>query len=148
MGGSNVLMFYVGGPLSVVVENQDPEQTKAELMERLRATYGDSIPDPIDMVMSDWNSNPLYQGGWSQNPVGFTEDDFDVLTRNEGRIYFAGEHTSRFASTMVHGAYDSGVEQACSVVTAMGLPCDNHVIALGATTLNAIFASATALILF
>ena len=62
-------MFYVGGPLSVEVENQDLEQTKAELMERLRATYGDSIPDPIDIVMSDWNSNPIYQHCKPPNPV-------------------------------------------------------------------------------
>jgi polyamine oxidase len=79
-------------------------------MTRLRATYGESIPDPVDMVMSEWNSNPLFMGGWSQNPVGFSEEEFRVITRNEGRVYFAGEHTSRYGNTMVHGAYDTGVE--------------------------------------
>jgi monoamine oxidase len=66
-------------------------------MTKLRTVYGE-IPEPTEIVLSNWNSNPLTYGAWSEIPVGWTEEDQDILSRNEGPIYFAGEHTSRYQS--------------------------------------------------
>jgi monoamine oxidase len=40
---------------------------------------------------------------------------FDVLAKPEGRVHFAGEHTSRDFFGTAHGAYLSGLRAATEI---------------------------------
>lgn len=85
-------------------------------MTLLRNAFGDQIPDPEDILVSDWTNNPLSYGTWASMPVGWDLEDTEILQQNEGRIFFAGEYLSKYNIGTTHGAYDSGTETACNVL--------------------------------
>lgn len=45
-----------------------------------------------------------------------TTEDYDHLAEPEGRVFFAGEHTSSDYRACVHGAYLSGLREAARVL--------------------------------
>jgi len=45
-----------------------------------------------------------------------TTEDYDRLAEPEGRVFFAGEHTSSDYRACVHGAYLSGLREAAKVL--------------------------------
>ena len=96
-------------------------------MNILRGAYGDSIPDPSDILVTDWNINPLSYGTWSMMPVGWEFEDLKVLGRNEGQIYFAGEHLSMYRTGTLDGALDNGTKVACDLLGQMGVPCAQYI---------------------
>lgn len=58
-----------------------------------------------------WSEDPWARGGYSAYAPGQIFAYLDVVSRPEGRIHFAGEHTSRL-STSMDGALESGVRTA------------------------------------
>ncbi|MEM7704048.1 MAG: NAD(P)/FAD-dependent oxidoreductase [Pseudomonadota bacterium] len=58
-----------------------------------------------------WNNDPWSQGGYSSFAPGEIFEFLPVISRAEGRIHFAGEHTSRL-STSMDGALESGARVA------------------------------------
>lgn len=58
-----------------------------------------------------WTEDPWARGGYSSFAPGMIFDFLPVISRVEGRIHFAGEHTSRL-STSMDGALESGVRAA------------------------------------
>lgn len=58
-----------------------------------------------------WLEDPWARGGYSAYAPGQIFEFLDVVGRPEGRIHFAGEHTSRL-STSMDGALESGVRAA------------------------------------
>jgi monoamine oxidase len=55
-----------------------------------------------------WNEDPWVQGSYSFTGVGQDRDYLDLARKPEGRVHFAGEHTSPFRASM-NGAIESGV---------------------------------------
>jgi polyamine oxidase len=104
-------------------------------MEMLRGVFGDTIPDPSEILITDWSLNSLANGSYSSMPAGWDITDYNILARNEGRVHFAGEHLSQYNIGTVHGAYDSGASVACEVVDAIGFPCADHITTLQARAL-------------
>jgi monoamine oxidase len=65
-----------------------------------------------------WHEDPWAGGAWlSPKPNQFIQG-FHVWGRPEGRIHFAGEHTSLYAGWM-QGAIESGQRAACEVAEAL-----------------------------
>jgi monoamine oxidase len=58
-----------------------------------------------------WTEDPWARGGYSSFAPGMIFEFLPVISRAEGRIHFAGEHTSRL-STSMDGALESGVRVA------------------------------------
>ena len=54
-----------------------------------------TVPEPTDFYFPRWNSNPLFRGSYSNWPPSFFSQHLDNLRANVGRLYFAGEATSR-----------------------------------------------------
>lgn len=54
-----------------------------------------------------WGADPWAQGGYAEWKPGQLTEWLPELTRPEGRVHFAGEHTSLFGRTM-EGALESG----------------------------------------
>ena len=62
-------------------------------------------------VTKYWNEDPWIKGSYSFTGVGQDQDFLDLAKKPEGRIFFAGEHTSPFRASM-NGAIESGVRAA------------------------------------
>lgn len=69
-------------------------------------------PQPIACVSTQWHDDPFSLGSTSVVAPSGTSGDFDALRAKSGRLFFAGEATSRAYRGTVHGAYLSGQQAA------------------------------------
>lgn len=66
-----------------------------------------------------WNEDPWIRGSYSFEGVGQARDYLQIAAAPEGRVHFAGEHTSVHRASM-NGALESGVRAATEVQKAVG----------------------------
>jgi monoamine oxidase len=66
-----------------------------------------------------WNEDPWIRGSYSFEGVGQARDYLQIAAASEGRVHFAGEHTSVHRASM-NGALESGVRAAAEVQKAEG----------------------------
>ncbi|MFC6238137.1 flavin monoamine oxidase family protein [Longivirga aurantiaca] len=65
-----------------------------------------------------WHLDPWVRGAWASPGPGDLVEGFHVWGRPEGRIHFAGEHTSLFMGWM-QGALESGQRASAEVLAAL-----------------------------
>lgn len=94
-----------------------PASRRGELaVETLRRAWPD-LPEPIDVHVTDWTTDPFALGSYSFVPVGGAPSDMDRLASSPSpRLHFAGEHTVRQYFGTVHGAFVSGRRAAAAVL--------------------------------
>jgi len=115
--GSKVLSFHFAGELARRVEGEDQEQLVGEVMAELRRLFGeDAVEDPLEVVVTDFSTNPLFLGSYSDVPFGITSFQYYRMTDPVGRLHFAGEHTSESHFGFLHGAIKSGKRAANAVI--------------------------------
>lgn len=111
-GKPSILFTTVTGDQAQLVYNQTVEKTTNDIMTILRGIYGESVPDPLQVTIPPFGTDPLYNGMYSFQAIGWTEQDYKALGDPVGRLYFSGEATSANYSAFVHGAYFSGIDTA------------------------------------
>lgn len=110
---NNALMAFAFGDYAVATESMTDSQITSEIMDQLKAIYGANIPQPTNLLRTQWFQNPYTFGAYSFAPVGASTDEFDRLADNiNNKLFFAGEHTEREYRGTVHGAYLSGIREA------------------------------------
>ena len=115
-GIPNTLHAHVTEDLALKVVAQDEETTVNEIMAILRKIYNESIPNPVDITISQWSVDPLFLGTYEAFGPDVPIDIYDeLLTPINGRLYLAGSGLNRSHSGFVHGAYGSGVYVAKQV---------------------------------
>lgn len=62
-----------------------------------------------------WNDDPWIKGSYSFTGVGQERDFLQIAQQAEGRVHFAGEHTSVFRASM-NGAIESGVRASSEII--------------------------------
>ena len=62
-----------------------------------------------------WNDDPWIQGSYSFTGVGQERDFLQIAQQPEGRVHFAGEHTSVYRASM-NGAIESGVRASAEII--------------------------------
>ena len=71
------------------------------------------MPDPVDVAVTRWGSNPFSYGSYSFPKVGgSTRDRIGASLPLKKKVYFAGEHVHTNYFGCVHGAYLSGIQAA------------------------------------
>jgi polyamine oxidase len=92
-----ITSLYQKGDYSKRIEALPDEQVKAEVMAVLRSMFPHlKIPQPLDFYFPRWLNNPLYRGSFSIWPASFVPEHQDnIRAPIRGRLWFAGEHTSR-----------------------------------------------------
>ena len=114
---TNALMTFAFGNYSIQTEQMTDDQVIEEIMAHLKAIYGNTIPEPINMLRTKWNSNKYTYGSYSFATTGVRTNDFEVFEEPiNNKIFFAGEHTSRNYRGTVHGAYLSGIREAKKII--------------------------------
>ena len=116
----NTLFVHVTGDLARRVVRQNKNVTANEILTILRKIYNESIPDPIEIVVTNWSIDPLFMGAFEAYATGVPENIVEELLKPvNGRLYFAGSalNTSHYGFT--HGAYSSGINVAKRVAEAL-----------------------------
>lgn len=107
--GSGIIFVTVVQEQSYVVEAQDDETTKAQVLAVLRSMFGEAnVPDPIAFMYPRWSLEPWAYGSYSNWPPGTSLEMHQNLRANVGRLYFAGEATSTEYYGFLHGAWFEG----------------------------------------
>lgn len=115
--GEPVLLGFNAGAFGRALEKDNDRAIVDSAMQVLRTLYGDNTPDPMAYHITRWGRDPWAGGSYSFLKVGSTPDDYDTLAEPvDGRVFFAGEHTSRAYPGTVHGAYLSGERAAREVL--------------------------------
>jgi hypothetical protein len=113
----NGLMTFAYGDYATVTETMTDTQIISEVMAQLKTIYGNSIPNPTNMLRTKWGQNINTFGAYSFATNGTTSADFDTMaTEINNKLFFAGEHTERDYRGTVHGAYLSGIREADKIM--------------------------------
>lgn len=85
---------------------------------------GIKVPDPIQTVCTRWGGDPFSLGSYSNVAVGASGDDYDILAESvgDGRLFFAGEATTRRYPATMHGAFLTGLREAANMVHHANAP--------------------------
>ncbi len=85
---------------------------RARIMAILREAYGNAIPEPTQVLISNWGSDEFTRGAYSYLPLGATADDMDTLAEPHGqRVLFAGEATYKQRFGYADGALSSALRE-------------------------------------
>eukprot|EP00931_Biecheleriopsis_adriatica_P056763 TRINITY_DN33660_c0_g1_i1.p1 TRINITY_DN33660_c0_g1~~TRINITY_DN33660_c0_g1_i1.p1 ORF type:complete len:563 (+),score=61.58 TRINITY_DN33660_c0_g1_i1:91-1689(+) len=103
------------------LENLTDAELELHVMKRLRLMFGDEVPkEPAAFRVSRWGQDPYIRGSYSVNPPGVDARSNYFLGGAEssfgGALHFAGEATCGLMYASVHGAYVSGLREACALL--------------------------------
>ena len=114
---TNGLMTFAFGDYATVTETMTDAHINSEVMAQLKTIYGNSIPNPTNMLRTKWGQNINTFGAYSFATNGTTSADFDTMASEiNNKLFFAGEHTERGCRGTVHGAYLSGIREADKII--------------------------------
>ncbi|XP_076911357.1 protein FLOWERING LOCUS D-like [Bidens hawaiensis] len=120
VAGGPVLMALVAGEAALNFERMPPTDAVTRVLQILRGIYepqGIEVPEPIQTMCTRWGSDPFTLGSYSNVAVGSSGDDYDILAESvgDGRLFFAGEATTRRYPATMHGAFLSGLREAANI---------------------------------
>jgi len=117
--GVPMLLTFAAGRWAVLADEEGPDTTIASALDALRAIYGDAVPDPVGVHLTDWGSDPFALGSYSYIARGSAYEDHDALAGPVGGVlHFAGEATWGDEPATVHTALLSGHRAAERVLGA------------------------------
>lgn len=77
------------------------------------------MPNPIQSICTRWGSDQFSYGSYSHVRIQSSGSDYDVLSESiGGRLFFAGEATTKQYPATMHGAYLSGLREASCILQA------------------------------
>ncbi|KAH7662871.1 Spermine oxidase protein [Dioscorea alata] len=120
VAGGPLLIALVAGEAAHNFESMPPTDAVALVLQILRGIFepqGINVPDPLQSVCTRWGTDSFSLGSYSNVAVGATGDDYDILaeTVGDGRLFFAGEATTRRYPATMHGAFLSGLREAANM---------------------------------
>lgn len=120
VAGGPLLIALVAGEAAHKFESMPPTDAVTKVLQILKGIYepkGINVPEPIQTVCTRWGSDPFCFGSYSNVAVGASGDDYDILAESvgDGRLFFAGEATTRRYPATMHGAFLSGLREAANM---------------------------------
>jgi monoamine oxidase len=117
--GLPTLLALMAGDAAFQTENTPDEDLVAEATKVLRSVWGTKVPTPVEAVVTRWGHDQFARGSYSYTGPNFQPNDYEVMARPIGNLFFAGEHTCGTHPATVHGAYISGLRAASEVLETM-----------------------------
>lgn len=118
-GRPAVLDALIVGDDAARLARLDDGDLEAAVAEDIAAIHPGFAEHRQGVAIQRWVSDPLTLGGWSWPGPGFVSSHLAQLQKPDGRIHFAGEHTSLLRATM-EGALQSGVGAARQIDSFIG----------------------------
>nr|CAD1844742.1 unnamed protein product [Ananas comosus var. bracteatus] len=120
VAGGPLLIALVAGEAAHKFESMPPTDAVTLVLQILRGIYepqGIEVPDPLQSVCTRWGTDSFSLGSYSHVAVGASGDDYDILAESvgDGRLFFAGEATTRRYPATMHGAFISGLREAANI---------------------------------
>ncbi len=120
VSGEPVLMALNGGRFGRSLEDLDDKTTVLEALASLQSMYGEAVGEPTQTLVTRWDSDPFARGSYSYLPPGArSEMRDDLASALEGRVFFAGEATTRDYAATVHGAFLTGERAAGEIIARL-----------------------------
>ncbi|MGE6299493.1 flavin monoamine oxidase family protein [Guptibacillus hwajinpoensis] len=114
-GPAVLLASYSWGEDAVLWGSLPQEELTRILLKDLAKIYGDEVyTEFIKAVPFNWSRNPYSAGCFTLFTPGQENNLGDIIKQSEGKLHFAGEHTSSFHGWM-EGAIESGLRAAYEV---------------------------------
>jgi monoamine oxidase len=118
-GPRGILMsFTSGADAETLGRMSEPERVRTALQEATKV-WPEAPRHFEGGAVKYWNEDPWIRGSYSFEGVGQALDYLQIAAAPEGRVHFAGEHTSVHRASM-NGALESGVRAAAEVRKAEG----------------------------
>jgi monoamine oxidase len=114
---ANALMTFAYADYARQTETMSDAQIISEIMLHLKDIYGNSIPNPTNILRTKWQTNENSFGAYSYTAVGTEMQHFEDLSEEvNDKLFFAGEHTNVDYFSTAHGAYLSGIREADKII--------------------------------
>ncbi|MBS0615987.1 MAG: FAD-dependent oxidoreductase [Verrucomicrobia bacterium] len=111
---NTVFDISFSGPMARQMDGMNNNSRKQAIIDGLRYFYPNISSQGMKAEFFSWDTTSWVKGGYSYFPPG-TISLQSVLSRPEGGLHFAGEHTSdKYAS--MNGALESGIRAAKEVL--------------------------------
>ncbi|MBM3738900.1 MAG: FAD-dependent oxidoreductase [Acidobacteria bacterium] len=110
---SAILMSYMLGSRARAASQIPAARHVDSVLKRMSAALG-PLPAPLASTVVDWDKEPWARGAFAFQAPGQILGMRAVSASPEGRIHFAGEHTSSRPSWMM-GAIESGLRAAAEI---------------------------------
>ncbi|RGP81576.1 lysine-specific histone demethylase 1 [Fusarium longipes] len=117
--GLPCLIALMAGEAGFETEHSSNDSLVAEATSVLRQVFGQDVPYPVEAMVTRWGSDRFARGSYSSAAPGMQPEDYDVMARPVGNLFFAGEHTIGTHPATVHGAYLSGLRAASEVLETL-----------------------------
>ena len=114
-GQRGVLDAHVGGADARSLGRLPPAERARQVLEHLDRVYPGVATEVEATAAVDWDAEPWARGAYAWFRPGQLTALMPALTAFEGRVHFAGEHTSS-ASGWMQGALESGLRAARAVL--------------------------------
>ncbi|XP_064596763.1 LOW QUALITY PROTEIN: lysine-specific histone demethylase 1B-like [Liolophura sinensis] len=118
-----ILMSHMTGAAVTMIDDQSDEDVVAMCLQVLRTLFPpEEVPDPEKYFVTRWRDDRYAHMAYSFLPVGVDGSAYDVMAEEvNGKVYFAGEATSRAHPQSVTGAYLSGIREANKILESLDL---------------------------
>lgn len=117
--GMPCLLALMAGDAGYDTEVTPNDELIAEATEVLRMRYGARVTQPLEAIVTRWESDRYARGSYSNAGVNMKAEDYQLMGRSIGNLHFAGEHTTVTHPATVHGAYLSGLRAASDVLDSI-----------------------------
>lgn len=117
--GLPCLIALMAGDAGYDTEHTSNDTLIAEATALLRDVFGKDVPFPVEAVVTRWGSDRFARGSYSSAAPSMRPDDYEVMSRPIGNLFFGGEHTIGTHPATVHGAYLSGLRASSEVLEAI-----------------------------
>jgi monoamine oxidase len=115
--GQPCIEGYFGGSFARQLEDAGNGALAAQSIDEIAAFFGNDFRRTLKpLAESRWAHDPFARGSYSHALPGHAGDRAVLATPVDGRLFFAGEATSRNFFSTAHGARDSGERAAGEVV--------------------------------
>jgi len=114
--GVPMLVGLSGGTAAHEIEELSDQAIVTRLRKELSGVTGTDVPEPTDVMIQRWRSDPFARGSYAYLRVGANGGEPEVLSRPiAGRVFFAGEALHLHDPGTVHGAFWTGQRAARQV---------------------------------
>jgi monoamine oxidase len=119
------LLTFAAGPAARETENWTEDEIVASVLVQLRRLYGEAVPPPTSVHVTDWQGDPWSRGSYAYMTLGATTADHDDLaTPVGGVLHLAGEATWTDDPATVPAAMLSG-HRAAERILGRGVPIED-----------------------
>lgn len=131
-----ILIFMYGGAFANEVETWTDSEIVDDCLEVLKRICGKEVPPPVDYCITRWGHELYSRMAFTYIPPGvdgpaalsaMSQAIYDPSLPDKPLLMFAGEHTTPYHPSTMHGAFLSGIREAYRYDLFMEPALNDHI---------------------